>query len=357
MILIDAININSGGGINVLSAVINSLYKNNVEFIVLCNEKAELPLLKESNSFLVQNTSVFNRRRIIRRAVQKYKPKSILTYNFPLPFNPGSSVKTVTDFQNLHLVKGYDSSVFSLRQRFSFYLKRLYLKYYLRNTQLYITPTSFVNEKFKKTYGQDVPCQLMSYFDKETLDFIKSSFVKKRVTKKADSFIYVSSPSLHKNHLNLLAAWKVLNEQRINPVLKLTLPLSDIRSSSLIKKINTINRNGGNIINISEGGFMAYEEVLKHTYSSSFTIYPTLNETFGFGLVEGALMGNSILASDRDFTYDVVSPSLSFEPTDVNDIVLKVKQALEVQLPETKLLFKDQSEALAELLVNNSKEE
>jgi len=349
MILIEAINISSGGGVNLVVALINKLNKEKVPFMLIRNRKAVLPNLLEENEILVQNTSIFNRSKLVKTYIDQYQPTAILTFNFPLPFK-AENIRVITDFQNLHLVNHYDSSAFSVKQRFLFFLKKKYLNFFYQNSDLYITPTSYINAQFKETYGNRIPCKTLSYFDKDTLEKLKEKFIQNKVEKIKNAFIYVSSPSDHKNHKTLLVAWELLNKENVNPILKLTLPLEDERSKPFLEKIEQLNSKGGKIINISEGGFMDYEEVIYHTYSCQFTIFPSLNETFGFGLVEGAIMGNQILVSDRPFAYQVIKPSLAFDPLDEKDIYSKVKKVIANEFTKTELVFKDESSLLIDKL-------
>lgn len=350
MILIEAINISSGGGVNLLIALINKLNQKGTPFIIIHNKKAVLPPLQTKNSFIVESTSFVDRAKTVKNAIKKFSPKAILTFNFPLPFKTSKDIFVLTDFQNLHLVKNYDSTASPWQDQFQFWLKRFYLKYYYNNSDLYITPTEFINKSFTATYGNKVPCKTLSYFDQLSIDSFREQFIQQGVQKEKEAYIYVSSPSDHKNHESLLNAWDILLEKGFAPSLKLTLPLNDARSEPLLERIKKFNARGGNIINISANGYMDYEEVLRHTYSAGFTIFPSLNETFGFGLVEGALMDNKILVSDREFAFKVVKPSLTFEPMEPQSIVDAIIKSFNSDLNPTTLVFKDNSDLLLNIL-------
>ena len=352
MLLIEAINMKSGGGINLIVGLVTQLLKHDIPFRVLINKIAVIPNLPEENRILVDNISFYRRGKTVADVVKKINPKSILTFNYPLPINLGKGIKVITDFQNLHLVDSYASfsSSFSLKDRLLWKIKRIYIKLFFKNTDLYTTPTLYINEEFKKTYGGKVSCEVLSYFDKDLILELKNEIINEGIKKKKNSFIYVSAPVTHKNHSTLLDAWEILIDEKIDVELKLTLPSCKIGSEAVLERIKDLNNKGGNIINISEGGFLDYKEILKETYSSSFTIFPSLMETFGFGLIEGTLLDNKILVSDKEFAYRVVKPTLTFNPSDANSIVKAVKKILTSDTKKTELIFTDQTSRLIQIL-------
>lgn len=349
MILIEALNIRSGGGINLLLYLALNLNNQNIPFKILINKHVNIIQIPKSNLIIASNSSFLNRKKNYISAVNELRPKSILTFNFPPPLTFRNTF-VITDFQNMHLTSGYDSQFFSLKSKLMWYLKKRYLLYNYTNSSLYTMPTAFIQTAFSETYSDRVPSRILSYYDERSLDESYKTFRDLGIVKDKNSFIYVSSPYYHKNHFRLLEAWEMLLQKGLTPELKLTLPTDSELSVKHLHKVKQLNKQGARIVNLNEEGHLKYQDILRHTYLSKFTIYPSLNETFGFGLVEGAKMGNNILVSDKPYSREIVKPSLVFDPHDSKSIAACVERALSEDLIESILLFKDNSSQLIELL-------
>jgi glycosyltransferase involved in cell wall biosynthesis len=177
------------------------------------------------------------------------------------------------------------------------------------------------------------------------VNIIKESKIK---LKKYD-FSYVSLPAPHKNHFNLLKAWEILFERGIKPTLVLTVVKTGLEIP-VLDIINLLIDKGVNIVNI---GKVPFEEAIRYTSESRFTIYPSINETLGLGYVEAYYAGQKVLASDLQITHDVIKPSLTFDPFSPEDIADKVEYALNNELPPTELKLKNEVDKLIKLLTNN----
>ena len=79
--------------------------------------------------------------------------------------------------------------------------------------------------------------------------------------------------------------------------------------------------NGVNIIN---HGIIPRKELILEYLDSKYLIYPSSNESFGLGLIEGIQLGVEIIASDLPFVHNVCDPLSVFNPFDVNSIVKSV---------------------------------
>ena len=134
-------------------------------------------------------------------------------------------------------------------------------------------------------------------------------------------FIYVADDSEHKNHLNLLAAWKILAENSHYPSLALTLP----DKSKLLTVIEGLNQCGCSIVNL---GILPRSGV-NHAYKKSRAlIYPSLLESFGMPLIEAQQLGLPIIASELDYVRDVINPVETFNPLSSTSIHLSVLRFL-----------------------------
>lgn len=64
-------------------------------------------------------------------------------------------------------------------------------------------------------------------------------------------------------------------------------------------------------------------------------------ETIGLNLIESALLGNKILASNLEYVNEVVLPSICFNPNDPLEIAMKVEYTLNNDIPFPKQIIED----------------
>lgn len=318
MILIDASNINSGGGKILLEYLIDQLLERKIEFFLLKDERLDSQI--HSKSFEFANISSYNRTKSLKKYFNLLNPQVVFCFgNFPPPVK--LNCKTLTYFQNLTLL---DSVYEQIKNDKLFFLKKIYLSYYLKNTNMIIFQNNKIQNHFKNVFGRYAGSEMkfinIPFFnDEEIRDFKKKGGVKQKIL---NSFIYVSLPYKHKNHERLLKTWEILAENGFYPQLTLTIPISNLE---LINKINDLNKKGLKIKNI---GLVSFQEILEHTSQSEFCIFPSLKETFGLSLIEGVLLDCKVIASDLDYVYEVLKPSMVFDPYNPNDIAEKVKFCL-----------------------------
>ncbi|MDP3809768.1 MAG: glycosyltransferase [Hydrogenophaga sp.] len=137
-------------------------------------------------------------------------------------------------------------------------------------------------------------------------------------------FIYVASGEPHKNHAQLIEAWKLLGRQGLFPSLCLT--LDPVVHPELVHALERATQDHG--LQITNLGVVSLAEI-EHCYQRSRAlIYPSTLESFGLPLIEAAALGLPILASELDYVRDVVSPAASFDPNSALSIARAVKRFL-----------------------------
>jgi len=144
-------------------------------------------------------------------------------------------------------------------------------------------------------------------------------------------FVYVASGEVHKNHGNLLLAWRLLAEAGLKPSLALTVDaLSHPSLASEIAKQR--DHHGLNIVNL---GKVANTDMPVIYKSSSALIFPSKVESFGLPLVEASQLGLPILASELDYVRDVIEPVETFDPESPVSIARAVRRFLKNPDPIT----------------------
>jgi len=137
-------------------------------------------------------------------------------------------------------------------------------------------------------------------------------------------FLYVASGDAHKNHGNLLMAWRLLAEVGFMPSLLLTVdPLSHPLLASEIKKIR--DEHGVNILNL---GNVPADDMPDLYRSSSALIFPSMVESYGLPLIEASQLGLPVLAPELDYIRDVIEPVETFDPSSPLSIARAVRRFL-----------------------------
>lgn len=345
MLLIDASQINTGGGKVLLEYLIDLLRIQKYEFYLIIDSRCDL----KRNDFPAfrMKSLLKERKKVYREILKNYPIKQVLCFSsIPPPFRIHGTI-TYTYFHAPNLLHNAVLTNFSLKYKLLRKFKLVYNKYYFRFSDYIFVQTEHMVDAIQKTYGINESKFIYApFFDVgQMVNVIERN---KNEAKKYD-FSYISLPAPHKNHLNLLKAWEILFERGVWP----TLVVTAVQTKHQVQVLDIVNRlidKGVNIINI---GKVPFEEAIRYTSESRFTIYPSINETLGLGYVEAYYAGQKVLASDLQITYDVIKPSLTFDPFSPEDIADKVEYALNNELPPTELKLKNEVDKLIKLLTNN----
>jgi hypothetical protein len=336
MLLIDSLYINNSGGKVLLDYLVSELEKKEIKpyylFDFRCvGDYTNIP--KERKIFLRAN--IENRNRFYKQ--YSYRFSFVFCFG-NIPPSMKLNVPVYTYFHNVSLLKA--PSNYGFKEYIFKYIKRQYIKWLSSNTSFFLVQSSFVKKLLcNKLNIPEYRCIILPFF--KEIDDKNNSDIKK----KQNSFLYVSNGNTHKNHNNLLIAWEKLAINDFYPELHLTITP---HFSELIKKINLLNDKGLNIFN---HGFVNPIDFYKR---SQFVIYPSLTESFGLGLIEGIKFGCDVIASDREYVYNVVKPSKVFDPSSPQSIAQVVECCLTNGIGKTELVVKNQINELIELISNET---
>jgi len=151
----------------------------------------------------------------------------------------------------------------------------------------------------------------------------------------------------HKNLKNLILAFVDIS-QKINFEIKLNL-------TSLKKDFINIDFERHKNLKIFWHGEIEKNKLETIYKRCEFLIYPSLKESFGLPLIEAIQHNCKILASDLPYVYEIIEPSLVFNPNCYKDISKTINFALHSrQLKESKIKIKNK---LPEMInyINNIK--
>ena len=170
---------------------------------------------------------------------------------------------------------------------------------------------------------------------------------------KCSDFLYVASGEPHKNHLQILDAWRLLAEEGLFPSLRLT--LDEVRFQPLCREIVDISERYG--LKVTNLGMLSHGEVLSLYAKVDALIFPSSFESFGLPLIEARQAGLPIVAAELDYVRDVLDPEQSFDPQSPISIARAVKRFIgidEVLLPLLDAKgFLEQVVGKAEIFIKN----
>ncbi len=315
-------NVHAGGGLVLLTAIIND-WPEGVRFCAWLDIRAKgnlhLPALSEVTWV---KPSIWSRLsaeiQLARRCSSA--DRALLFHSLPPLFQ--LRAKSFVFQQNRNFISDIDLAIFPLRVRLRLVGERVLARFFRRRVDVYFVQTRSMARLLKtwfKSEGVDV----------RVLPFVPSiewSSVG-RSTKKWD-FLYVADGEAHKNHRNLIEGWSLLGQQGIFPSLALTLSPRDEQLRGWIEE--QVSQYGLKVVDL---GVMAHSDVLELYRQSGALIFPSINESFGLPLFEAKRAGVPILAGEVDFVRDICEPVECFDPNSPLSIARAVKRFLKVEEP------------------------
>jgi glycosyltransferase involved in cell wall biosynthesis len=203
--------------------------------------------------------------------------------------------------QNRYLVAPIALDALAPKVRRRILLERLWLRHGLRGAQVLVqTPSMAIDvQRFLGVTARVVPFMQAN----NATDEMKAS-------PSLHDFIYVASGEPHKNHRCLIAAWVELARRDRFPSLCLTLDQQS--NGPLLRWIDSQSHTHG--LRVVNAGHVGGDAVGALYACSGALIYPSLVESFGLPLLEAQAAGLPIVAAERDYVRDVVTPTECFDP-------------------------------------------
>lgn len=317
-IIIFSPNISIGGGASLLNEII-SISNNRNDIIFILDSRYKFDDIKlNKNKFIYTKPHILNRFLInLNLKLITQNDDVILCFgNLPPLFKVRGCVFTY--IQNRFIADDNLKLNFPLKTKLRLILERLLFKISYKNSKFFIVQTRSMKEILLKRI-KDKNIFLFPFINS---DFNKIVWFK--YTTKDFDFIYPASGDFHKNHVNLIEAWILLSKVNIYPTLALT--LNENISTKLIRYI--LNAITCYSLRISLIGNVHQKELINLYIRTGALIYPSLVESFGLPLLEAKKIGMPIIASDLNYVFDVVKPTLVFNPHDPNSIFRVIKNYL-----------------------------
>lgn len=335
MILIDSLyTSNYGGGKILLDYLVKILEDREIDTFYLFDERC-----KDSFAEVPEKRKVFlqaglrNRQRFYR--IHKNKFAKILCFgNIPPLTRPKSEVYTYFH-QPMYLNIPIE---FSLKDKLLFRLKQSYLKLFKKNSDYWLVQNSLIQSGLSQKYNiTKEQVLLRPFYPNEDLMINDKCKVTNR-------FIFVSNASPHKNHQRLLDAFVRFYDEYKTGELIVTV---NKNSKNICDLITDLQNREYPITNL---GYIGRKELIKNYQKAEYLIFPSLEESFGLGIVEAIECGCKVIGADLHYMHQVCQPSISFNPHDVEDIKNAFVKAIKKEETVTKQKIFNQIDDMIALL-------
>ncbi|QDD66451.1 glycosyltransferase [Herbaspirillum seropedicae] len=320
-LIVHATNIHVGGGRSLLLALLNALPAD-VPVLATLDIRLELPTELPANLQVIRVAPTISARFAAERQLARLAQADdvVLCFgNLPPLFKLAGYV--VTFVQNRYLIDAVSLRRFSWKTRLRLQCERLWLACKAHNVAEFVVQTPSMQRVFDasgKARGRPIHVLPFSNINQG----YRRQFSVPAPKRPLPAFVYVASGEPHKNHRNLIAAWRLLAEEGIFPALKLTLAPNANHELCLWlqQQIQACQ------LRIENLGMLSHAEVQDLYASAQALIFPSVFESFGLPLIEARQAGLAVLASELDYVRDVVDPEEAFDPSSPISIAQAVKR-------------------------------
>tara|TARA_B110000003_G_scaffold91245_1_gene93465 strand:+ start:187 stop:1209 length:1023 start_codon:yes stop_codon:yes gene_type:complete len=337
-ILFDSVYIHNGGGKEILDLIINYVYNHNLEnyFLFLLDSRYIIPVQSNKKiDFLKISPSEKGRKNFYKQN-KNFKSYFSLS-NVPPPVfidNPCGIY-----FHNDLFLNPFKSNlgfITSIKN----WIKKRYIISKTSKSYDWCVQTKLMKKKLNNVYGiENNKIHVYPIFDSNKIISTKIN----------NSLIYVCNSSKHKNHKRLMDAFiKAANKTHGKLHLKLTLSDNDFKKSEYNRT------NIPNNLLIQNIGIVGKEKLSDLYLESKFLIFPSLNESLGLPLIEAVNRGCFIIASDKEYVKEVVSPSNVFNPYSSDSISDAIVNSLSNKsLKKSELIIENKIDTFVKYLLQH----
>lgn len=332
-LIIHAPNIHQGGGRALLVPLLQAVAG---PCVAILDARLHLPVALPPDMVVMRVSPTLTGRLVAEWRLQRLVKEGDIVVcfgNLPPMFQNRGRVKVF--LQNRYLFGRHNLSAF----RWSVRLRLLAERFWLR-TKLTKSMQVFVQTP---TMASELAMELGSHAC--VLPFLPvSAPIKVTGQRRCFDFIYVATGEPHKNHRNLVEAWKLLAKDGLFPSLCLTL---DYQKERCLLNWVELQASADHLL-IENIGLISRQEIERLYLVSGALIYPSLLESFGLPLLEAAAAGLPIIASELDYVRDVSVPVQTFDPKSPVSIARAVRRFLKNSEPVGQILTAE--EFLTEML-------
>jgi glycosyltransferase involved in cell wall biosynthesis len=320
MILIDALYVNNGGGKILLEYLIEFVVKtkNLNDFFFVFDIRLNTEKIKKLKTSQYTFLKPKERARLNFYKKQSCRYHSFICFaNVPPPITIKEK-SVIVYFHNVLLLDSKNSNL-NLRSKLLLSLKLKYIKYLNKENYKWAVQTLNVSNQLENRLGiEKSKIVICPIFNVDLFYNCNKGLAENNV-----NYLYVADGSPQKNHINLIKAWSTLNKTNRKLILHLT--LEDSFFQDLINEFQKSNHKHLSIIN---HGWCSPNQIRDLYRKCNYLVYPSLAESFGLPLIEAAASGCKVISADLPYVYEVVAPSLVFNPSNLVDIINALEQSI-----------------------------
>lgn len=345
MVLIDSVYINKSGGKVLLEYIIKSIIDKKIErdFYFLFDKRIKISTSVDLHllTFEYLVPSEKSRREFYKKSIDAFS--LILCFaNVPPPITIKDK-KVLIYFHNVLLANIFKANL-SILDVIILSIKKKYIKLVNRYNYTWITQSEVIKKILVDKIGVNGNMiKVLPFFN-----ISKFQSCNTLIQENYNNYLYVADSSKQKNHLRLLNAWEKFTQNPENTHLTLHLTLPDANSRHLLDKIEFLKSKGCKIVNHKDCSFDRISQLYQNC---NYLIFPSLAESFGLPLIEAASSGCKIIASDLPYVYNVVKPSLVFNPYDEQSIIFSLNASRDyMNIRNSKLVVKNKLNQIINIL-------
>lgn len=335
MILIDAVFIHDGGGKVLLDYLADSLSAHpDAEITFLLDKRAAKNMPRVGDATVHFVDGYLSRCRFYNQQAGNFS-RIFCFGNIP-PHIKTKATVIVYLHSSLYLTDTLNGNI---AKAMVAWVKKQIFFYSKNNTDTWIVQTKLMRKLLQeKIQLSDNKVKVVPFF--KTIIQENDGEAPDLLLKEKNTFLYVSLPTPHKNHMRLVEAFCLFYDRHHIGRLIVTVGKNNREVHTLINlKVN----EGYPIENI---GYLPRPELRDIYARAEYLFYPSQRESFGLPLIEAAELGCKIIAPDLDYVKDVCIPSLTFDPEDINDMALAFENAVKGSLIAGKSLVSDKIDDL-----------
>ena len=330
-LVIHAPNVHMGGGLILLTAILESLDENFQGCLVL-DERLDIPE-KLPESIVIHSIRPTPLGRLVGewhlRKWVSANDVALCFGNVPPLFRLKG--KVVVFLQNRYYLDLKNLRGFSLFSQLKMIFERFWFVWGKKRVRQFIVQTPSMQRAIQEHLGK--PSMVFPFF-KDPKGY-KRSGAHYRVNENIMyDFVYVASGEPHKNHHRLIEAWILLAEEGLRPSICLTVP--EERSPDLCAWIDAMSDLHN--LRITNVGTISYTEISLLYQKTRAFIYPSISESMGLPLIEARCANLPILAPELDYVRDVIDPEYTFDPNSAVSIARAVKRFMGIPDPPLPLM-------------------
>ena len=335
MILVDSVFVNNSGGKVLLNYLLRMLYPHRASIILLLDKRYDPTTLIDGFEHVFISPSLISRYFFYVNNKSTFS-KVFCFGNIPPPIR--LDINVITYFHNYLLLErpaGYPRFNGWLKS-----LKKIIIKSLRKNSDLFLVQSLHTKQALEKHF--EIPqnqCSILPFYD------VPKSQVP--LNQSENKFLYISNGNPHKNHINLLEAFKILVDRGFDLELNLTIT-SEYKQ--LIEAIEKFKDHGVRVIN---HGFTDPQPLLQEC---KYLVYPSLSESFGLGIIEAINFGCEVIAADLPYVHSIIVPTATFDPTSPDSIANALRSTLSKEVAsKSTIKIKNEIESLVKLITDDKK--